>query len=153
MYARNDVTRSRSTFFSIASCAVAGLLLFQVCLNVFGATDILPFTGVTLPFISSGGSSMMACWGLLAFIKASDERTYAVKRVRKSKYEEDEEDFPLPVKQSRAVTPPRGVPSRYQPSGKIRPRRSEKIPEENPLPDDISPDYAEKFNRLYRKDK
>jgi len=80
LFARNDATRSRSTFYSISACAAAGLLLFQTCLNVFGATDVLPLTGVTLPFISLGGSSMMAVWGLLAFIKASDERTYAVRR-------------------------------------------------------------------------
>lgn len=80
LFARSDVTRSRSTFYSITACAAAGLLLFQTCLNIFGSTDILPLTGVTLPFISAGGSSMMATWGLLAFIKASDERTYAVSR-------------------------------------------------------------------------
>ncbi len=78
-YARSDVTRSRSTFFSIGACAVAGMLLFQTCLNVFGATDVLPLTGVTLPFISAGGSSMMSVWGLMAFLKASDERTYAAR--------------------------------------------------------------------------
>ena len=33
-----------------------------------------------MPFISAGGSSMMSCWCLLAFIKAADERTYAMKR-------------------------------------------------------------------------
>ncbi len=80
LYARSDVTRSRSTFFSIASCAAAGMLLFQTCLNVFGVTDILPLTGVTLPFISAGGSSMMSVWGLAAFLKASDERTYGARR-------------------------------------------------------------------------
>jgi len=80
LYARSDVTRSRSTFFSIGAVAVAGLLLFQTSLNVFGVTDILPLTGVTLPFLSAGGSSMASVWGLLAFLKASDERTYAVKR-------------------------------------------------------------------------
>lgn len=79
-YARSDATRSRSTFYSISACAAAGLILFQTCLNVFGATDVLPMTGVTLPFISAGGSSMMSVWGLLAFIKASDERTYAARR-------------------------------------------------------------------------
>ncbi len=79
-YARSDVTRSRSTFYSISSCAAGGMLLFQTCLNVFGATDVLPMTGVTLPFVSLGGSSMVAVWGLLAFIKASDERTYAARR-------------------------------------------------------------------------
>ena len=56
------------------------MMLFQTCLNVFGATDVLPLTGVTLPFVSQGGSSMVAVWGLLAFIKASDERTYAVRK-------------------------------------------------------------------------
>ncbi len=80
LYARSDVTRSRSTFFSIASCAAAGMLLFQACLNSLGATDILPFTGVTLPFISSGGTSMISVWGMMAFLKASDERTYGARR-------------------------------------------------------------------------
>lgn len=71
---------SRSTLYSIAACSAAGMLVFQSCLNIFGATDILPLTGVTLPFVSMGGSSMMAVWGLLAFIKASEERTYAARR-------------------------------------------------------------------------
>lgn len=80
-YSRSDVTRSRSTFYSIVSCAAAGLLLFQAALNILGSTDILPFTGVTLPFISAGGSSMVSVWGMMAFLKVSDERTYAVKRM------------------------------------------------------------------------
>lgn len=67
---------ARSTFYSIASIAAAGMLLFQTALNIFGITDILPLTGVTLPFISQGGSSMISCWMVLAFIKASDVRTY-----------------------------------------------------------------------------
>ncbi len=79
VYARAVTTRSRSTFYSISACCAAGLLVIQMALNIFGATDILPLTGVTLPFISSGGSSMICCWGLLAFIKAADERTYARK--------------------------------------------------------------------------
>jgi len=80
IYARAITTRSRSTFYSISACCAAGLLVVQLSLNIFGATDILPLTGVTFPFISSGGSSIISCWGLIAFIKAADERTYAVKR-------------------------------------------------------------------------
>lgn len=80
IYARAITTRSRSTFYSISACCAAGLLVVQLALNIFGATDILPLTGVTFPFISCGGSSIMSCWGLIAFIKAADERTYAVKR-------------------------------------------------------------------------
>lgn len=82
-YARSDTTRSRSTLYSISACAAAGMMLFQTCLNVFGATDVLPLTGVTLPFISLGGSSLVSVWGMLAFIKAADERTYAARRRRK----------------------------------------------------------------------
>ncbi len=80
IYARAITTRSRSTFYSISACCAAGLLVVQLSLNIFGATDILPLTGVTFPFISSGGSSIMACWGLIAYIKAADERTYSLKR-------------------------------------------------------------------------
>ena len=58
------------------ACAAAGMMLFQIALNVFGITDLLPLTGVTLPFISRGGSSMICVWGLFAFIKAADVRTY-----------------------------------------------------------------------------
>ncbi len=67
---------ARSSFFAIAAVAAAGMILFQTCLNVFGITDILPLTGVTLPFISQGGSSMICSWALLALIKACDLRTY-----------------------------------------------------------------------------
>ena len=80
IYTRAITTRSRSTFYSISAGCAAGLLVVQLSLNVFGATDILPLTGVTFPFISCGGSSIMSVWGLLAFIKAADERTYSLKR-------------------------------------------------------------------------
>lgn len=79
-YARAITTRSRSTFYSISACCAAGLFLIQLSLNVFGATDVLPLTGVTFPFVSCGGSSILSCWGLLSFIKAADERTYAVRK-------------------------------------------------------------------------
>lgn len=67
---------SRSSFFTIAACAAAGMIIVQTSLNVFGVTDFLPLTGVTLPFVSRGGSSMICSWGLLAFIKAADSRSY-----------------------------------------------------------------------------
>ena len=72
----------RSSFYTIAACAATSLLVFQTCLNVFGAADILPFTGVTLPFVSNGGSSMLSAWGMLAFLKATDTRQNASFAVR-----------------------------------------------------------------------
>lgn len=76
VYSIRYAAAARSTFYSIAALAASSLLLFQAALHVFGVTDLLPWTGVTLPFISRGGSSMLCCWGLAAFIKAIDVRTY-----------------------------------------------------------------------------
>ena len=62
------------------------MLLVQISLNVFGSLDILPFTGVTFPFVSNGGTSMIGAWGLLAFVKAADTRqnaSFAVKLAQK----------------------------------------------------------------------
>lgn len=73
---------ARSTFYAISACAASALMLFQAALNVFGVNDILPLTGVTLPFISRGGSSIICCWMLLAFIKGVDRSTYRYGGVR-----------------------------------------------------------------------
>ena len=76
LYAVKCARTAPSSFYAIAACAAAALLLFQTGLNIFGITDLLPLTGVTLPFLSQGGSSMISCWALFAFIKASDIRAY-----------------------------------------------------------------------------
>ena len=72
----------RSSFYVIAACAATSMMVFQTCLNVFGAVDILPLTGVTFPFVSNGGTSMIASWGLLAFLKATDTRQNASFAIR-----------------------------------------------------------------------
>lgn len=77
IFAIRSCINSRSTFYTIAACAATSLLLFQTGLNVFGAVDILPLTGVTFPFVSNGGSSMIMAWGVLAFLKATDTRPQA----------------------------------------------------------------------------
>jgi cell division protein FtsW (lipid II flippase) len=69
--------KSKSTFYAISGVAAISLLLFQSMLNIFGVTDLLPLTGVTLPFISKGGSSIICCFCLLAFIKSVDVRTFS----------------------------------------------------------------------------
>ena len=75
---------ARSSFFTIAACASAGMIIVQTALNIFGVTDFLPLTGVTLPFVSRGGSSMICSWGLLAFIKAADSRSYRERPLQKT---------------------------------------------------------------------
>lgn len=85
LFSIKSAAASRSSFYTIASCTAASMLAFQTCLNVFGSVDILPLTGVTFPFLSIGGSSIISCWGLLAFIKAADTRKNASFTVRRPK--------------------------------------------------------------------
>lgn len=77
LFAVRSINFGRSAFFTIAACAATSLIIFQSCMNVLGSLDIFPFTGVTLPFISNGGTSMLTSWGLLAFLKAADTRQNA----------------------------------------------------------------------------
>lgn len=76
---------ARSSFYTIGACTAAGVLVIQTILNCLGTVDILPFTGVTFPFVSNGGTSMIGAWGLLAFVKAGDTRQNASFAVRLAK--------------------------------------------------------------------
>ncbi len=76
---------ARSSFYTIGGCTAASVLVIQTILNCLGTVDILPFTGVTFPFVSNGGTSMIGAWGLLAFVKASDTRQNASFAVRLKK--------------------------------------------------------------------
>ena len=83
---------SRSSFYAIGGCTAASILLIQTILNALGTLDVLPLTGVTFPFLSNGGTSMIGAWGLLAFVKAADTRqnaSFAV-RLMKGRREDDE---------------------------------------------------------------
>ncbi len=95
LFAVREASIARSSFYVITACSAAMIFVVQTMLNVFGSTDLLPLTGVTLPFVSVGGSSMMSCWALLAFIKASDTRQNAGLAVRLPKRKKGESDQPM----------------------------------------------------------
>ena len=57
LYATRCAATARSSYYVIAANSAAAMLVFQATLNVLGAVDILPLTGVTLPFVSVGGSA------------------------------------------------------------------------------------------------
>lgn len=87
-FAVRSAQHGRSSYYVIAACATVSMLMVQMSLNVFGSMDILPFTGVTFPFVSKGGTSLLSCWMLLAFVKASDTRKGASFVVKPAQEEE-----------------------------------------------------------------
>ena len=91
IFAVRSAAVGRSSFYTIGGCTAAGILVVQAILNALGTVDVVPLTGVTFPFLSNGGSSMIGAWGLLAFIKAADTRQNASFAVKMSKEELEDE--------------------------------------------------------------
>jgi len=67
------IAAAKNLFGALVAAGVVAMLLFQVFVNVGVAVDILPVTGVTLPLMSYGGSSVLTTFlalGLLQSIHA-----------------------------------------------------------------------------------
>lgn len=77
VFAVLHIVAGRSTFYTILACSAATMFLTQTMLNVFGAVDLFPLTGVTFPFVSTGGTSLLTSWAMLAYFKAADMRRSA----------------------------------------------------------------------------
>ena len=54
--------RSRDRFSALLAIGLSSMLLWQTVVNAAGVLGLLPLTGVTLPFFSYGGSSMVSTW-------------------------------------------------------------------------------------------
>ncbi len=72
--ALSRLARERDPFCRLAGTGLATLLTAQAMINLGVAARLLPAKGMTLPFISQGGSSLIAC-GLLAGMLLSMTRT------------------------------------------------------------------------------
>lgn len=77
---------AKSAYGAMGVCAVAGMMVFQTALNLFGSTDILPLTGVTLMFVSRGGTSLAAAFLLTAFFTAAEDAPSPLETERRRYY-------------------------------------------------------------------
>lgn len=67
------------SYFQITlTVGVCAAFIAQMSLNIFGSCNMIPFTGVTIPFISQGGSSMLSCGLMTGFLKAGQATVYPV---------------------------------------------------------------------------
>ena len=72
IYGFRLVKNSHSVFSAVTVGGSMAMLVFQSALNIFGSVDMLPLTGVTLVFVSVGGTSVISAWLMLAFFKAAE---------------------------------------------------------------------------------
>ena len=68
--------RAKSDTSAFAAVGLTSAVVFQAFLIVGGVTKLLPLTGVTLPFVSQGGTSLLACFIIVGLLlRAGDEGT------------------------------------------------------------------------------
>ncbi|MCL2766823.1 MAG: FtsW/RodA/SpoVE family cell cycle protein [Peptococcaceae bacterium] len=60
--------RTKDEFAALAACGLTALLGLQVFIIIAGVTKFMPLTGITLPFVSYGGSSLVANFVLLGLL-------------------------------------------------------------------------------------
>jgi cell division protein FtsW (lipid II flippase) len=60
--------KARNHFLSLTAFGATTILAFQVLVNVGVTTGLAPVTGLPLPFMSYGGSSMLLSWSLIGLL-------------------------------------------------------------------------------------
>ncbi|MBQ9954423.1 MAG: FtsW/RodA/SpoVE family cell cycle protein [Eggerthellaceae bacterium] len=68
--------RAKSDVSSLIAAGLTAVIVMQAFIIVGGVTRLIPLTGLTLPFISQGGSSLLASFIIVGFLlRCGDEAT------------------------------------------------------------------------------
>ena len=100
----NIALKMTRRFYKLTALGLAVEFIFQVFLTVGGAIKFIPSTGVTLPLVSYGGSSVISTVVLFSIIQGmyvlnreeAGDSEGKRRRGKRPEEEEDAEEFPQP---------------------------------------------------------
>ena len=72
--------RSTSAFHALLAVGGAALLSVQTFVILGGITKMIPMTGVTVPFLSAGGTSLVSCMGIMGLVQGVANRNERILR-------------------------------------------------------------------------
>ena len=83
---------ARSEFAKLTGTGLTIIIGFQAFFIIGGVVRLLPLTGITLPFVSYGGSALVANYVLIALlIRISDEGNAAADEAERVQYEQEQD--------------------------------------------------------------
>ena len=65
---------ARDMFSKLCAAGLTAFIGFQALVNIGGITRALPMTGITLPFVSHGGFSLLTSFAMLGMLLAISHR-------------------------------------------------------------------------------
>jgi cell division protein FtsW (lipid II flippase) len=88
----------RDTYYRLVVCGIGVAYIFQTFLTIGGGSKFIPLTGVTLPFVSYGGSSVLVTIMMIMitqgiFMIRTDERYEAIERMKRRRENERRQEY------------------------------------------------------------
>jgi cell division protein FtsW (lipid II flippase) len=117
------VNPPRSYYHGSMCAGICAAFSVQMALNIFGSCNMIPFTGVTLPFISQGGSSMVVSGFMAGMLVASQSPVFRAPKKKKPASAVPQPVQPVqqvPPQQPLQQTPPPQPPVSYTLTERIK---------------------------------
>lgn len=130
----NIAMQLRSIFYKLVALGLGTCYIFQVFLTIGGETKFIPLTGVTLPLVSYGGSSLISTLIMFAIIQGlyilREDEEEAIERKRQEKLRAARSSKKTTAERRKASNVKRraqGSKSDRQTAGKEKARQKQRI--------------------------